>query len=512
MPAWRWLSPIALLAFPIAAGAQESRIEPLAPTFDRLLAKAMKDWEVPGLAVGVVENDRIVYLKGFGVKELGKPEPITPHTVFALASLSKAFCAATIGLMVDEEKMAWDDPVRKHLPGFALRDPIANQTVTIRDLLNHMTGVSRNDALWYRTNWSQRDLLAKIPKLASTLPIRTRPIYNNLMYMAAGNAAGAAAGTTWESLVTQRIFQPLGMRDTGPTSESYQKAPDRATPHEKDDSLKNVPMEFLVCDNLGGAGAVNSNAADMCQWMRMLLNQGVFEGKRILSEKSLREIMRPQAIYGSPSGGVSSAFSNIQSYSMGWSQRDLDGQMILNHTGRLDGFSTSVTLLPKLKIGIVLLTNSESSMPYVTNSALVDAILGRREFPYFGFVKWVQGDGWAKGKRKEKAFLDERVKGTHPARKLEDYVGKYTDPVYGTVEIGLEKEKLKVKWQWYSGPLTHLHYETFYWMQPIGHPNVTGLTTVTFHYDNRGSVAALNLGGVDSDELTAVRFVREKAP
>ncbi len=503
------------LAVCLAGGAalargQTSRVNALATDFDRILVKAMKDWEVPGLAVGIVENDRIVYLKGFGVKELGKPEPVTPRTVFALASVSKAFCAATVGLMVDEEKMAWDDPVRRHLPGFALRDPIANQTVTIRDLLNHMTGVSRNDALWYRTDWTQKDLLGKIPRLASTLPIRTRPIYNNLMYMAAGNAAGAAAGTSWESLVTQRIFQPLGMKDTGPDSKSYLNAPDRATPHEKDDALKNVPMQFLVCDNLGGAGAVNSNATDMCQWMRMLLNQGVFEGKRILSEKSLRDIMRPQAIYGSPSGGVSSAFSNIQTYSMGWSQRDLDGQMMLTHTGRLDGFSTSVTLLPKLKIGIVMLTNSESSMPYASNASLVDAILGRRPFPYFEFVHWLQGDSWAKGKRKEREFLEKRVKGTTPSRKPAEYAGKYTDPVYGTVEIILEGEKLRLKWQWLSGALAHLHYDSFSWMQPIGHPNVTALNTVTFHSDNRGRIESLNLGGVDEDEISAVRFRRER--
>lgn len=484
---------------------------PLEEKFDRILSQALKDWEVPGLAVGVVENDKIVYLKGFGVKELGKPDPVTPRTVFALASLSKAFCAATIGLMVDEEKMGWDDPVRKHLPGFALRDPLASQMVTIRDLLNHMTGASRNDALWYRTDFTQKDLLAKIPLLPQAQPIRTRPLYNNLMYMAAGNAAGNAAGTTWESLVTERIFQPLGMKDTGPDSKSYLNAPDRATPHEKDDSLKNVPMEFLVCDNLGAAGAVNSNAADMCQWIRLLLNKGEFEGKQILSTKSLAEILRPQTIYGSPSGGVSSAFSNIQSYSMGWSERDLDGQLLISHTGRLDGFSTSVTLLPKLKIGFVLLTNSESSMPYAVNAALVDAILGRKEFPYFTFVKLIQGDGWAKSKQAEKAFLDKQVKGTKPARKLEDYVGKYTDRLWGTVEVGLEKDKLKLKWQWYEGVLAHLHFETFFWKQPIGHPDVTVLRTVTFHYDNEGKIVSLNLGGSDEGELEAVRFRREKA-
>jgi hypothetical protein len=289
------------------------------------------------------------------------------------------------------------------------------------------------------------------------------------------------------------------------------KAPDRATPHEKDDKLKNVPMEFLTCNNIGGAGAVNSNAIDMCQWMRMLLNQGVFEGKPIISEKSLREIMRPQLVYGSPSGGVSSAFSNIQTYSMGWSQRDLDGQMMLSHTGRLDGFSTSVTLLPKLKIGIVLLTNSESSMPYAINAALVDVILGRKEFPYFEFVKWLQGDSWAKGKRREEKFLEDHVKNTKPARKLEEYAGKYTDPVYGTVEIAFEKDKLRLKWQWLAGELSHLHFESFYWMQPIGHPGVTGLNTVTFHFDNRGKIASMNLGGLDEDEMSAVKFGKEKA-
>lgn len=494
----------------------QSRVEPLIPTFNRIIEKGMKDWEVPGCAVGIVENDKIVYLKGFGVKEVGKTDPITPRTVFALASVSKAFCAATVGLMVDEGKMGWNDPVRRHIPGFALRDPLANELVTIRDLLNHMTGVPRHDDLWYHSKNTQKDILAKIPQLSYTAPIRTRNQYNNVMYMAAGVAAGNAGGTTWEDLVTKRIFQPLGMKDTGPTAESYLKAPDRATPHDKSDHFRIVPTAFLNFDNIAPAGAINSNVADMCQWMRMLLGDGVYEGKTILKEPTLDEIMRPQVMYGRPSAGLVNMFSNMLTYSMGWTQKDLDGQMLQQHSGRINGFSTSVVLLPKLKTGIVMLTNSESSMPYVIPYALVDALLGRKEIPYYEFINWFSGgrsDAKKNQMRREKVFMDARVKDTKPARKLDDYVGKYSDPVYGTVEILKDpKAGLRLKWVWKDFPLEHLHFETFYGRFEDGNPDCTWLQTVTFHYNHRGAIVSLNLGGIDDNEFTAIRFARERTP
>lgn len=186
---------VALLLSAIADA--QNRIGPLASKIDAIVAKGMRDWEVPGCAIGIVENERIAYLKGFGVKELGRPDPVSPRTVFALASVSKAFCAATAGLMVDAEKMNWNDPVRKHLPGFRLRDPMADQTATIRDLFNHMSGAARMDSLWYRTSFSQQDLLQKVPLLPTALPIRTRPLYNNLMYTMAGLAVDAWQGGKW---------------------------------------------------------------------------------------------------------------------------------------------------------------------------------------------------------------------------------------------------------------------------------------------------------------------------
>jgi CubicO group peptidase (beta-lactamase class C family) len=496
-------------AFALAAPSQ-SRVEPLLLKIEALIAKGLKDWEVPGCAFGIVENDRIVLLKGFGVKTVGQNDPVTERTVFPLASVSKAFCAATVGLMVDEEKMRWDDPVRQHLPGFALRDPLANSLVTIRDLLNHATGVPRHDDLWYRSKNTSQGILSKVPRLSFTAPPRTRAQYNNVMYMAAGVAAGYAAGTTWEKLVVERILQPLGMKDTGPTAESYLNAPDRATPHDKSDKLQIVPTEFLNLDNIAPAGAMNSSAADMCQWIRMLLGGGTYEGKTILKEATLREIMRPQVFYGRPSGGLTTAFSNYTTYSMGWSQRDLDGHIFQQHNGRINGFSTSVSLLPKLKIGFVMLTNSESSMPYTLPTAIVDAILGRPEFPYFEFAKWFFGDPKEKQLQGEAKFLRERVNGTKPARKLEDYAGKYKDPVYGEAEIVRDDKGLRLKWGWKDVPLQHLHFETFFGRFADGNPECTYFQTVTFHYDSRGRIASLQIGGVDENEFTAVRFARER--
>lgn len=491
-----------------------SRVEALIPKFEQIIEKGMKDWAVPGCAIGIVEDDKVVFLKGFGVRKLGQSDPVTPRTVFALASVSKAFCAATVGLMVDEGKMGWNDPVRLHIPQFALRDPLANELVTIRDLLNHMTGVPRHDNLWYHSKNTQKDILEKIPRLSYTAPIRSRNQYNNIMYMAAGVAAGNAAGTTWEKLVTERIFQPMGMKDTGPTAESYLNAPDRATPHDKSDKLVNVPVEFLNLDNISPAGAVNSSVTDMCEWMRMLLGRGEYEGKTILKRNSFEEIMRPQIMYGRPSGSLVNMFSNVVTYSMGWMQKDLDGQMLQQHTGRINGFSSSVVLLPKKKIGIVMLTNSESSMPYVIPYALVDALLGRKDIPYFELINWTtagRADAKTQQLRRDKRFMESRVKDTKPGRKLEDYVGRYTDSVYGTVTISKdEKAGLRMKWSWKDIALSHLHFETFYGRFADSSPECTYLQTVTFHYNHRGEIVSLNLAGLDENEFTSVRFARAR--
>jgi len=222
--------------------------------------------------------------------------------------------------------------------------------------------------------------------------------------------------------------------------------------------------------------------------------------------------MRPQVMYGRPQSGLLSMFSNVVTYSMGWSQKDLDGQIIVNHHGRINGFSTAVALVPRMKIGIVMLVNNESSMPYVIPYALIDVILGRKEIPYYEFLHWFSGgrsDAKTQQLRRESEFLKSAKKDTKPARKLEDYVGRYSDPIYGTVEIvNDEKSGLRLRWVWQDFPLTHLHYETFYGRFADGNPDCTWLRTVTFHYNHRGDIVGLNLSGTDENEFTSVRFSR----
>src|SRR5438105_6030105 len=181
---------------------------------DKMASDTMRIWQVPGLAVAIVQNDHVVYMKGFGVRELGKPDPVTPDTLFEIASTTKAFTATALAMLVDQKKLDWDDPVRKYVDYFHLADPCADSLVTVRDIVSHRTGLSRHDELWDNSPWTRDEILHRIASIKLTKPIRSAYQYNNIMFMAAGDVVASAARMSWDDFVRTRIFQPLGMTHT----------------------------------------------------------------------------------------------------------------------------------------------------------------------------------------------------------------------------------------------------------------------------------------------------------
>jgi len=279
-----------LLLCAIAASAQTLNTNRI----DALAAEALKAWQAPGCAIAIIQGDRVVYQKGYGVKELGKPDPVTTKTVFAIGSTTKAFTTAVIAMLVDEGRMSWDDPVRKYLPDFKLSDPAANQLVTIRDLVSHRTGLSRNDMLWYGSPWSRAEIIDRIGRVALTKPFRSAWQYQNIMFVSAGEAAGAAAGSSWEQLVRQRILDPLQMRSTTLSTWELTAGSDAATPHVKRNGTVQT-TGWRNLDNAGPAGSINSNVEDLSTWLRMQMNDGVApNGTRLISAKNLHETHTPQ--------------------------------------------------------------------------------------------------------------------------------------------------------------------------------------------------------------------------
>ena len=344
---------------------------------DRAIEATRKTFSAPGIAVAIVRGDQVVYLKGAGVKKLGTSDPVTPDTRFALASTSKAFTTTALAMLVDEGKLQWDDPVRLHLPGFQLADPLANELVTLRDIVSHRTGLSRNDALWYSTNWDRHEILRRIGLVPLTKPFRSAYQYQNIMFLAAGEAVGQASGGTWEHFIGQRIFGPLGMNNSGFDAADAQKAADVATPHIL---RKNVVTEapWRNISSIGPAGSLNSSARDMSRWLRFQMAGGVWEGKRLVSEKQLRETQSPQMVIRDEAPWAElNPETTYSAYGLGWRLQDYRGRLLISHGGAIDGFRAQVGFLPAEKLGFVILTNlATTSIVESLRYALLDVLLG----------------------------------------------------------------------------------------------------------------------------------------
>ena len=238
----------------ISAFAQNAPLQ----GFDDYVNKALKDWEVPGVAIAVVKDDKVVFAKGYGVRELGKPEMVDEKTLFAIGSSSKAFTSAAIAMLVDEGKLKWDDHVTKYLPGFQLFDPYVTREMTVRDLLTHRIGLERGDQLWYATDYSRDEVLRRIRFLEPSSSMRSKFGYQNVMYLAAGQIVPSVTTKSWDDFIGERIFTPLGMKETNTSIRLLKGKTDVAAPHQTiDDKVQPVPYRLI--DNIGPAGSINSN-------------------------------------------------------------------------------------------------------------------------------------------------------------------------------------------------------------------------------------------------------------
>ncbi len=324
---------------------------------------------VPGMAIAVVKDDEIVLTHGFGVANIEEEIPVTPETIFAVGSTTKAFTSALVGMLVDEGRMSWDDPVSKYLPYFQMNveSEDENAEVTLRDVLSHRTGHTRMGILFASGQIPREEVLADATKAEPYVPFREKFYYSNVMFMSAGMAAGEVAGTDWDTLVEERIFKPLGMDSTTTSVTQVENDPRLSLGYLWDEDLQTYeykPMRNV--DNIGPAGSINSNVLDMAQWLRLQLGLGEYEGQRLISEANLRETWTKQIDITESVG-----------YGMGWMIREWEDQPVIEHGGNVHGFSAEVAMLPESNLGFVLLTNaSVSSLPSLAINIVWDTLLG----------------------------------------------------------------------------------------------------------------------------------------
>lgn len=421
---------------------------------DTDVERAMKEWQVPGVAVGVIVNGKVILAKGYGVREVGKPAPVDADTLFDIGSMTKSFTATVIAALVDDRKLQWDKPVIDYLPWFRMYDPIATQLITPRDLLTHRSGLPRHDLIRMSTYLTREELVHRIRYLEPSSTFRQTYQYNNLMYVVAGYLAGAVEGTAWEDLVKQRIFIPVGMTHSNTSAQELQQSADYAHPHVyKDGKLVPTAVYDYQKFGVGPNGAINSCIDDMLKYLGFHLADGKVEGKQMISIAQMQALHNPSTV--TPNG---------DEYALGWGVRYHRGNRILEHGGAITGFTSDMVFLPDEKAGIVVLNNrDESRLPGTIAQDLMDRLLNLQPQDYLEQALAAEAKAKANEAARKKKFEAARIPNTKPTLESSAYTGDYFHPAYGAIRVDRDGDGdgLIVHFDAVNLTLRHYHYDTF---------------------------------------------------
>lgn len=431
--------------------------------FDKLASETMAGWRIPGLAIAVVQNDRVVYLKAFGVSEIGKTNPITPDTLFEIASTTKAFTATALAMLVDQKVIDWDEPVRKYVEYFHLDEPCADAMVTLRDIVSHRTGLSRHDELWDYTDWNREQVIRSVASVKLTKSFRSTYQYQNIMFALAGEAVASAAKMPWEEFIRTRIFDPLGMTHTRIAFADW-NASQHAVGHRWDRASDRVSVQPMFdYTRIAPAGQIKSSVRDMSQWLRFQLAGGTIDGKRLISTEALEETHTPQTVIRLEGiGKEANPETNLEAYGLGWAVQDYRGQLLVSHGGAINGFRTQVALLPKQNAGVVVMSNLGRGLAVIAlRNSILDSLIGGPTRDWNQLFLEIDRKSDAQDEAKKKERNAKRRLDTKPSRELQAYAGTYTSPAYGIATVTSTNNGLALQWYRLSVPLTHFNFDTF---------------------------------------------------
>jgi CubicO group peptidase (beta-lactamase class C family) len=499
----------AVLIFLLVAGLQASTGPP-APAKDPLkgldayILKAMKDWELPGLAVAIVKDDKVVLAKGYGVREVGKNEPVDGNTLFAIGSNTKAFTATALALLVQDKKISWDDRATDHLKGFQLYDPYVTREITVRDLLSHRSGLGRRgDLLWYGQDFSRDEILRRIRFLKPNSSFRSQFGYQNIMFLAAGQIIPAVAGLSYDEFIKERIFKPLEMTRSNTSPKDLVGVDNVAAPHTKKEG-KVVAIPYRNIDNIAPAGSINSSVAEMAQWHRFQLGNGKYAEKQILDPAILQVTHDPHIVMPvGPERKKEYPSNHFMAYAIGWVLEDYRGRLIIWHNGGIDGMLSHQGFLPEENLGVTVLTNTDRNrLDAAIFYRIVDTFLGEPVKDWSQIFLAQAKEGEAKAGEARKKAEESRVPNTKPSLDVAGYCGAYENEMYGKAEVKSEAEKLILYFNSKPmGALDHWHYDTFRVSpEPFGSFRFLELledSLVTFALNAQGKVASLEIEELD---------------
>ena len=452
-----------LIAAAMPAALAQPAADPLAG-FDTFVQTVMKEWSIPGLAVGVVKDRKVVLARGYGQRDIQKGLPVTEKTLMAIGSNSKSFTVTLMGMLSDENKLEWNKPVREYLPDFQLHSAEATSMMTPTDLVTHRSGLPRHDRMWFATGFSRKEMYDRLRFLEPSATLRQRYQYNNLMFMTAGLLTERITGTAWEEQIKQRIFVPLGMTRSNTSVRDMSASGDYSFAHVlRSDKAMAIP--FRNIDAIGPAGSINSNVEEMLKYVQMHIDQGDAGGKQIISKRfaALMQSLHSAAPVNIDLEAPTYTEFGPGGYGLGVSVRSYRGHKLVDHGGGIDGFISAMSWMPHDRIGVVVLTNLSGTnpVPNIVVNNVYDRLLGLAPVDYVARAKAAQERSERQGTEREAKRAAERVTGTSPSRPLAQFAGNYEHPAYGTVTVAEVDGKISLRHGTIASLYEHFHYDVF---------------------------------------------------
>ncbi|NOT77047.1 MAG: serine hydrolase [Cyclobacteriaceae bacterium] len=480
----------------IAFAQKTSTLDQKIKEFDQYVEAGRKQWEIPGLAVTVVKDGKVILKKGYGVREIGKPGVVNTETLFACASTTKAMTAVCMGILVDEGKVKWDDPVSKYLPEYQLYDPYVTRELRVRDLFLHNSGVGNADFVWGLMDIPVEEVLRKMRDVKPSYSFRAGFIYQNVFYIAAGEVIKKISGKPWEVYIQEKIFTPLGMTRTAPMRK-YIKDDNQTKPHFK---IENVitPITYTKDDAVGPAGSVWSSIDDMSKWVVCMLDSSKYSGGRLLKKETWKEMFKPQTIVTDAEFYPTQTLTkpHWKTYGFGWFQHDYKGKMLNFHTGSLSGLTAINAQIQEENIGFYIFENYDhAELRHALMYKAMDlfALGGDRDWSremlkLYSTLRENQ-------QKAEKTFEEKRVLNTKPSLVITEYAGKYTSPQYGELDIKVADNKLAINMNnFIKATVDHWNYDTFRgWFDEKENGKINAL----FSLGIDGKVSKVNIDGFE---------------
>lgn len=488
--------------------ATDNRFEGL----DSELNTVLESWNAAGFAVAVVEKDKIIYSKGFGYRDYENKLPVTPNTLFAIGSSSKAFTSGLLGILREEGKLSFDDSPIKHIPELRFYNNEMNNLITIKDIMTHRTGLPRHDLSWYFFTTQSRDsLMQRIQYQEPFTNVREQWYYNNFMFLTQGVIAEKVTGKTWEENLQEKFFDPLEMKTSNAVIDGLKKGKEASFGYElKNDSIIKK-MDYYDIAAMGPAGSINSSVNEISNWLITWINGGKFKGEQILPESYVKEAMSPQMIMANSIPDKEFPDMHISTYGYGWMVSSYKGHYRVEHGGNINGFSANVAFFPTDSIGIVVLANQNGSLiPGIVRNIISDRLLKVEKTDWNKIQKEKADEAKKQAEPGQAESKSIQKKGTKTSHLLAEFTGDYSHPGYGTVEVQFERDSLFAQTPYQKVWLKHFHYNIFSLVgMENGKVDTTTVSPMQFNFriNNMGEIASLSFKAEPT--VDAIEFKRK---